>query len=100
MGGQTRASPGSLPDRWSHPGNEYLLQEATLGLWECEPVQLLLQLALLLLQPPLVLQDFALLPLQVPDLLLAGFELVLQFCQSGQQCITLRAGGVQGMVTV
>lgn len=81
------------PDQWSHPGNEYLLQEATFGLWECEPVQLFLQLALLLLQSPLILQEFTLLHLQAPHLLLAGFELVLQFCQSGQQCITLWWGG-------
>lgn len=87
------------PDQWSHPGNEYLLQEATFGLWECEPVQLFLQLALLLLQSPLILQEFTLLHLQVPHLLLAGFVLVLQFCQSGQQCITLwRGGGRAGLL--
>lgn len=55
-------------------------------------MQLFLQLALLLLQPPLVLQEFALLHLQLPHLLLAGLVLFLQFCQSGQQCITLWAG--------
>lgn len=84
------------PDQWSHPGNEYLLQEATFGLWECEPMQLFLQLALLLLQPPLILQELTLFHLQVRNLLLAGFELVLQFCQSGQQCITLWVGRSAG----
>lgn len=83
---------GASPDQWLRPGNEYLLQKATFGLWVREPVQLLLQLALFFLQPPLVLQELTLFHLQVPNLLLAGSELVLQFCQSGQQCITLWVG--------
>lgn len=55
-------------------------------------MQLLLQLALLLLQPPLILQELTLFHLQVPNLLLVGLELLLQLCQSGQQCITLWVG--------
>lgn len=64
-------------------------------------MQLFLQLALLLLHPPLVLQELTLLHLQLPHLLLAGLVLFLQFCQSGQQCVTLWVGvGVEGVVTL
>lgn len=59
-------------------------------------MQLFLQLALLLMQSPLIRQEFTLLHLQVPHLLLAGFELVLQLCQSGQQCVTLQVGSGAG----
>lgn len=70
-------------------GRSYLLEEAAFGQREHELVQLLLQLALLLLQPLLILQELTLLHLQLAQLLLAGLELLLQFCQSGQQRITL-----------
>lgn len=68
------------------------MEEAILGCRVHESVQLFLQLALILLQPPLILQEFTLLHLQLPHLFLADLELVLQFCQLGQHCITLWVG--------
>lgn len=68
------------------------MEETRFGEREREPVQLFLQLALLLLHPPLILQELTLLHLQLPHLLLAGLVLFLQFCQSGQHCITLWMG--------
>lgn len=59
-------------------------------------MQLFLQLALLLLHPPLIFQEFALLHLQRLYLLLAGLVLFLQFCQSGQQRIALEGRSMEG----
>lgn len=84
-------------------GCGYLVEETRFGQREREPVQLFLQLALLLLHPPLLLQELALLHLQLAHLLLAGLVPLLQFCQSEEQGVTLRAGRVRyggGAVTL
>lgn len=88
-----------LQSQQPSPGWGYLTEETSSGEREREPVQLFLQPALLLLHPPLILQELALLHLQLPQLLLAGLVPFLQFCQSGQHCVTLWAGRVRTAVT-